>query len=151
MTIHSVSFVLFFLDKDGLNFCDLERQAQHLGNSEGEDLCHQCPYFSTELAVGLHPQGGSFAETWIDLEAVRQSEVSQKENNKYCVLIDICGVQKNGVCVPAHSVALVMANSYATLWTIACQAPLSVRFSRQEYWSGLPFPSPCITFLDFTY
>ena len=30
----------------------------------------------------------------------------------------------------------------ATLWTVACQAPLSVGFSRQEYWSGLPFPSP---------
>ena len=29
-----------------------------------------------------------------------------------------------------------------TLWTIACQAPLSMGFSRQEYWSGLPFPSP---------
>ena len=27
-------------------------------------------------------------------------------------------------------------------WAIACQAPLSVRFSRQEYWSGLSFPSP---------
>ena len=29
-----------------------------------------------------------------------------------------------------------------TPWTVGCQAPLSVRFSRQEYWSGLPFPSP---------
>ena len=29
-----------------------------------------------------------------------------------------------------------------TPWTVACQAPLSMRFSRQEYWSGLPFPSP---------
>ena len=27
-------------------------------------------------------------------------------------------------------------------WTIAHQAPLSMGFSRQEYWSGLPFPSP---------
>jgi len=26
--------------------------------------------------------------------------------------------------------------------TVACQAPLSMEFSRQEYWSGLPFPSP---------
>ena len=26
-------------------------------------------------------------------------------------------------------------------WTVACQAPLSMRFPRQEYWSGLPFPS----------
>ena len=29
-----------------------------------------------------------------------------------------------------------------TLRTIACQNPLSVEFSRHEYWSGLPFPSP---------
>ena len=31
---------------------------------------------------------------------------------------------------------------FATLWIVACQAPLSMGFSRQEYWSGLPFPSP---------
>ena len=37
--------------------------------------------------------------------------------------------------------ALVMSDS-ATLWTVACQAPLSTGFSRQEYWSRLPFPSP---------
>ena len=30
----------------------------------------------------------------------------------------------------------------ATPWTVAYQAPLSMRFSRQEYWSGLPLPSP---------
>ena len=30
----------------------------------------------------------------------------------------------------------------AILWTIACQAPLSMGLSRQEYWSGLTFPSP---------
>ena len=31
---------------------------------------------------------------------------------------------------------------FATLWTVACQAPLSMGFSRQEYWSGLPCPPP---------
>ena len=31
---------------------------------------------------------------------------------------------------------------FATLWTITRQAPLSMGFFRQEYWSGLPFPSP---------
>ena len=39
----------------------------------------------------------------------------------------------------------LVANSCLTLaipWTVACQAPLSVGFSRQEYWSGLLFPSP---------
>ena len=35
----------------------------------------------------------------------------------------------------------VMPDS-ATPWTIACQAPLFMEFSRQDYWSGLPFPSP---------
>ena len=29
---------------------------------------------------------------------------------------------------------------FVTLWTVACQTPLSTRFSRQEYWSGLPCP-----------
>ena len=29
-----------------------------------------------------------------------------------------------------------------TLWTVACRAPLSMGFSRQEYWNVLPFPSP---------
>ena len=31
---------------------------------------------------------------------------------------------------------------FVTPWTIARQVPLSMEFSRQEYWSGLPFPSP---------
>ena len=39
----------------------------------------------------------------------------------------------------------LVAKSCLTLvtpWTVAHQAPLSMKFSRQEYWSGLPFPSP---------
>ena len=43
------------------------------------------------------------------------------------------------VCVLSHSVV-------SLLWpyglTIACRIPLSREFSRQEYWSGLPFPTP---------
>ena len=31
---------------------------------------------------------------------------------------------------------------FATPWTVAYKAPLSMEFSRQEYWSGLPFPFP---------
>ena len=31
---------------------------------------------------------------------------------------------------------------WVTPWTVAHQAPLSMEFSRQEHWSGLPFPSP---------
>ena len=35
-----------------------------------------------------------------------------------------------------------MSNSFGTPWTAVCQSPLSMGFPRQEYWSGLPFPSP---------
>ena len=38
--------------------------------------------------------------------------------------------------------SLSRAQLFATSWTIAYQAPQSMGFSRQEYWSGLPFPSP---------
>ena len=37
---------------------------------------------------------------------------------------------------------LVTSDSLGTLWTVACQAPLSMGFPRQEYRSGYPFPSP---------
>ena len=35
---------------------------------------------------------GPFVETWMDLESVIQSEVSQKEKNKYCILTHVCGI-----------------------------------------------------------
>ena len=38
-----------------------------------------------------------FAEMRMDLETVIQSEVSQKEKNKYCILTHICGIQKNAM------------------------------------------------------
>ena len=37
---------------------------------------------------------------------------------------------------------MLLAQNVATPWTVAHQAPLSMDFSRQEYWNGLPFPSP---------
>ena len=36
---------------------------------------------------------------------------------------------------------------FATPWTVAFQAPLSMGFFRQQYWSGLPFPSPFSLYL----
>ena len=44
-----------------------------------------------------------------------------------------------GVCVLS---CFICAQLSATPWTVAHQAPLSMGFSRQEYWSRLPFPSP---------
>ena len=45
-----------------------------------------------------------------------------------------CSVKEEHACS-------IMSDS-VTLWTVALQAPLSMRFSRQEYWGGLPCPAP---------
>ena len=51
-------------------------------------------------------------------------------------------------CFPCSAIVkenvkcLVMSDSLWHPWTVACQVPLSIEFSNQEYWSGLPFPSP---------
>ena len=42
---------------------------------------------------------------------------------------------------------LIIAFLFAAPWTLACQSPLSIKFSRKKYWSGLPLPSP-MTKLD---
>ena len=44
------------------------------------------------------------------------------------------------MCVCAQSLSFVQP--FAPPWTIAYQVPLSVKFSKQGYWSGLPFPPP---------
>ena len=50
-----------------------------------------------------------------------------------CVRLSLCV----SVCIHSSCVRL-----FATPWTVALQTPLSVGFPRQEYWSGLLFPTP---------
>ena len=57
------------------------------------------------------------------------------------------GARKRGIsyCFSESEVTvklLCRVRLFATLWTVAYQASPSMGFSRQEYWSGLPFPSP---------
>ena len=51
------------------------------------------------------------------------SETSESKKHILCVCVCVCV-------------------SHLVVWTVACQAPLSMKFSRQEYWSELPFASP---------
>ena len=46
--------------------------------------------------------------------------------------------------MPTYIVNHSVVSDSATPWATALQAPLSMEFSRQEYWSGLPFPTPGI-------
>ena len=62
-----------------------------------------------------------------------QSNPNQNPIKLFCGYACVC------VCVCAM---LSCVRLFGTTWTIACQAPLSMEFSRQEQWSGLPFPSP---------
>ena len=55
---------------------------------------------------------------------------------RLCVCVCVCVCMRVCAC---RSVWL-----FATPWTVARQAPLAMEFPRQEYWSGLPFPSPGI-------
>ena len=59
----------------------------------------------------------------------KQSDTTGWLNNKW-----------NGVCMLSRSV--VSDSLWVSSWTVACQAPLCIEFSRQEYWGGLPFLTP---------
>ena len=60
-----------------------------------------------------------FAATRMDLQIIKLSKLSE---------VTVKPLRRVRLC--------------ATQRTAACQAPLSMGFSRQQYWSGLPFPSP---------
>ena len=60
---------------------------------------------------------GSFVETWMDLETVIQSEVSQKEKNKYCILTHICGIQRNHTDEPVCKAEIETQMQRTNLWT----------------------------------
>ena len=64
------------------------------------------------------------------------SSMTRKSKSYY---IDIIGLfSQEGACVLSNVWLCV------TLWTVAHQAPLSIGFSRQGHWSGLPFPFLCV-------
>ena len=54
---------------------------------------------------------------WMDLETVIQSEVSQKEKNKYCILTNICGIQKNCTDEPVCKAEIETQKQRTNVWT----------------------------------
>ena len=54
----------------------------------------------------------------------------------------VCYVEKICLCIISQHDQLRHMRLFATTWTVAHQAPLSMGFSRQEHWSGVPLPSP---------
>ena len=64
---------------------------------------------------------------------------TEGERDSVSSLVSLLIRTLRGVCVLSHFSGVRL---FVTPWTIACQAPLPMGFFRQEYWSGLPFPSP---------
>ena len=62
----------------------------------------------------------------------------QNDNKNIHVLSSYRGVLYMRACVLSH---FSLVQLFETLWTVTHQAPLSLGFSRQEYWSGSPIPS----------
>ena len=56
--------------------------------------------------------------------------------------MDLSGCVRKAVFPSVFVQSLSRVQLFATLWAVARQAPLSMGFFRQEFWSGLPFPSP---------
>ena len=65
-------------------------------------------------------------------------KVNAKECSNYCTIALISYASKVKVKVKSLS----RVRLFVTPWTVARWAPLSMGFSRQEHWSGLPFPYP---------
>ena len=111
-----------------------------------------------------------FVTPWMDVEGIMLSEISQRQNAAFTYVeskkkmvklmerVEILTVTEVQilvimtivffklfyfieVCVCLCVSHSVMSDS-AIPWTVAHQTPLSVEFSRQGYWNGLPFPSP---------
>ena len=66
-----------------------------------------------------------------------------KTRRSVCVRACVC--VRAYVCARAHAPSL-QSCLCVTPWTVSCQGPLSMGFSRQEYWSGLLFPPPGASF-----
>ena len=79
--------------------------------------------------LGLEHSLGHQVNRWGKKKRVFSKDIKQKYWESLSELI-------HHMCVLSH------VRLFATPWTVACQAPLSMGFSRQEYWSGLPFSPP---------
>ena len=108
-------------------------------------------FFRQEYWSGLpFPSLGDLSDPWMEPESPAlqadslPSELSGKPKYTWDVhvnkLVSFSLVNLCFVTVKVNSLSHVRL--FATPWTVTCQAPLSKGFSRQEYWSWLPFPSP---------
>ena len=80
-------------------------------------------------------------ELWCWRRLLRVCWTARRSNQSILKEISL-GISLEGMMLKLIVVQFAQVKLFATPWTIACQGPLSMEFSRQRYWSLLPFPSP---------
>ena len=83
----------------------------------------------------------SRAKEFTSLYMVKPRQSGHNENEQNLVTYAKNG-KSSQILVWSEVKSFSRVQLFATPWTVAHQAPPSMEFSRQEYWSGLPFPSP---------
>ena len=99
--------------------------------------------------MGIRPQGALVLNHFRTVELVRKKTIlgfreGETSLERAIAAEKVSDCLRGGVCVCVCVCVCVLSCVLpsATPWGIARQPPLSMGFSRQEYWSGLPFPSP---------
>ena len=64
------------------------------------------------------------------------------ENTTFKLVVQESNMKQTSLGKYPRICSYIKKRLFATPWTVAYHAPPSMGFSRQEYWSGLPFPSP---------
>ena len=119
--------------------------AQHFGvsylglnlGSATSEMCDLSKSLNFSIPQFSHPQNGDAKSATQHL--CYRTVVRHKRVYRANVFLQSCTC----ACLLSH------VQLFVTLWTATCQAPLSMEFSRQEYCSGLPFPTPgCLGWSD---
>ena len=112
-----------------------------LSKSSGTSMTHSSPWDTASImSCPCSRTNNSFLLSI----RMRHLDVSQ-DSPEFCSLSLLSKmIPPFQPCLSSHHGGLVakLCLTLATPWTVACQVPLSMGFSRQEYWSGLPFISP---------
>ena len=88
---------------------------------------------ATGKPLSVHLKGLKLSKETVLLRNAEKSEVKSSPYTNVIVNVNIKSLSR--------------VRLFATPWTVAYQAPLSMGFSRQEYWSGLPFPRHQVFFM----
>ena len=82
-----------------------------------------------------------YLEVWF----LQLANLSQENGRNLLPVTGLCFLHGTTLCACVHTSVCAQLLSRVWLcdpWSVACQGPLSIGVSRQEYWNGLPFPSP---------